>query len=409
MRVPLTAAIIGLIISILIDLYIYFDIKRYANPKFKKSISVAYAVSSLLLWSMLIIVLLLPKRDASYGIDSAMWMLFTYLSIYIPKVLYLICSAIGRLFTSKNKQRNIGSYVGFVIACVVFITFWVGAIVTRRQIDVVNIEVTSPKIPKSFDGYRVLQFSDAHVGTWGNDTSFVSKLVDRINSEHADLILFTGDIVNRESSEIKPFLKTLSRIKAKDGVMMVFGNHDYSGYVDWPSEEARIADFTKLDSMVRSIGWINLKNGHRFVKAGNDSIAVIGVENWGEPPFNKLGDLISAYPKTSENNLNDNNYKILMTHNPNHWRCVVTDESNIDLTLSGHTHAMQFEVKAGGWRWSPAVFRYPNWAGLYTSKAKDGTPMQLYVNIGCGEVGFPARIGAAVPELTVFTLRSDSK
>ena len=157
------------------------------------------------------------------------------------------------------------------------------------------------------------------------------------------------------------------------------------------------------------MGWDLLNNDYRYLTNGTDSIVVIGVENWGEPPFRQYGELTKSYLPTGNStvDLNDDNYKILLSHNPEHWNREITAVSNINLTLAGHTHAMQTEVNLFGWKWSPAVFRYPLWGGLYARDLKDGEKAYLYVNIGCGEVGIPARFGVAYPELTEITLRRE--
>ena len=279
--------------------------------------------------------------------------------------------------------------------------------VTRNNIDIVNVEFSSPKLPAAFDGYRIVQISDLHTGTWGTDTRFIERLVDSVNAQKPDLILFTGDIVNRQSAELAPFLGVLSRLHARDGVYSVLGNHDYGDYVDWPSAEEKRANLQLLKDWQRQIGWKLLNNSHTQIISEGDTIQLIGVENWGEPPFHQYGHLIEAYPISRDSifNLNDNRFKILMTHNPEHWRMEVSKISNIDLTLSGHTHAMQTEFKIGNWKWSPAVMRYPLWGGMYTTDNPQGEPMSIYVNIGAGEVGMPFRIGAT-PEVTVITLRN---
>lgn len=407
MRVPFLAALIGFVSVILLDLYIFFDIRSYTRRRRHRKIALAvYAVFSLLCWALLAVALFLPKRSAEVSILPQMWMVFILLSIYIPKLIYVIFSAIGRL-VSRGRSR-LGAAIGWPVATLVFVIMWWGVLFTRHDIHTNDVEIVSDRLPAAFDGYKVLQFSDAHVGTWGNDTVFISRLVDSINSKNADLILFTGDIVNRCSAELDPFVPVLRRLRAKDGVMAIWGNHDYDGYMDWNEPGDALKDLHRRDSLVtQELGWTVLANSRRFIKAGSDSIAVIGVENWGEPPFTTLGDLTRAYPVDSVNHgPNDSMFKILMSHNPAHWEKVVKYVSNIDLTLSGHTHAMQMMLKLGDWRWSPSKYRYPLWGGLYTETASDGTPMRLYVNIGVGEVGFPARVGAAYPELTLFTLKS---
>lgn len=409
MRIPVVAAILLLVLSVTVDVYILCDIRKYAARKRRNLYSWIYGVSCLLCWALIIVTLSLPRRSADDSILPVMWMLFTILSIYIPKFLYALISLVGRLVNVLARARSRGGVItGTVVAILAFVMMWWGVLFTRRDIEVNNVELVSDKLPESFDGFRIVQFSDAHVGTWGNDTTFISKLVDSINAQDADVILFTGDIVNQRSSELDPFMPVLSRLHAPHGVYAIFGNHDYAGYIDWPNPGDANDDVRKLSGKMHDMGWKLLANRTDFLKNGNDSIVLIGVENWGEPPFNTLGDLGKSYPDSlgTHRGLNDDMYKILLTHNPQHWKQVATEISNIDLTLSGHTHAMQMMFKAGDWKWSPGVYRYPEWGGLYSTKAKDGNPMNLYVNIGVGEVGFPARIGAAKPEITNIVLRT---
>lgn len=281
---------------------------------------------------------------------------------------------------------------------------WWGVLYGRYDIAVSEITVNSKRLPASFDGIKIAQFSDAHVGTWGQDTTFVTNLVNKINALNPDIIVFTGDIVNRKTDEILPFVNILKRLKAPLGVYSVMGNHDYGDYTDWPDEQAHAADTRQLRAIQTGMGWNLLCNTHKFIySAQGDNIAMIGVENWGEPPFKQYGDLKKAYPNA--NKIGDNNFKILLSHNPMHWHNEVREYTDIDLTLSGHTHAMQVLIGGIGTGFTPSSWRYPEWGGLYTHKGADGAIRNLYVNIGCGEVAIPARIGAS-PEITLITLHS---
>lgn len=399
--------VILIIVSVLADLYILKDIRQYCKSDKKNIFSWIYLSISIVFWALIIVAVSLPRTNATESILPAMWMIYIFVSVYIPKFLYIICSAIGRIIFLKRTKRNFGILPGIVIAVIIFIIMWIGVFYTRHDIVINRVEIKSSKLPESFNGFKIIQFSDTHVGTWGNDTSFVSKLVNEINSQKPDLILFTGDMVNRESSEAIPFKKIFSRLKATHGVYAIFGNHDYAGYVKWPDPADANKDCAKLGKIIQDdMGWKMLNNRSTFITNGNDSIVLIGVENWGEPPFNQLGDLGKSYPESPDklHGLNDNMFKILMTHNPMHWKQVATDISNIDLTLSGHTHAMQMMIKIGDFKWSPSSLKYKEWGGLYHDIAKDGTPMNLYVNIGAGMVGMPARLLDAKPEITVFTL-----
>lgn len=407
MRIPLIFAIVVMILAVIVDAYIFLYIKRNTS---KRLYAGAYGISALLCWAFVLVCILLPRRDADAGITFQMWGFYSFFTIYIPKYIFMIFSLIGglpRLW--KRSTWRTGLWIGLPVAVIAFCAMWWGALFTRRQIEVVNVDVASPNLPNGFDGYKIVQISDLHVGTWGKDTSFVSALCDSINAIRPDVIFFTGDIVNRNSRELQPFLRTLSTLHAKDGIFSVLGNHDYGDYVDWKTPQDKLENLSLLKDWERQIGWKLLNNENVPIVSKGDTIRLIGVENWGEPPFRQYGHLIDAYPISRDSlyNLNDNRYKILLTHNPEHWLREVIDVSNIDLTLSGHTHAMQMELRLGGWKWSPSSFKYSTWGGLYTRKNKDGKSLALYVNIGAGEVGMPFRIGA-YPEITVITLRKKS-
>lgn len=406
MRIPVVLMIILLVGSVLIDLYITNDIKKSTKrPVWWK----IYGISSIICWIFIIVTLSLPRRSESNDIIPIMWMLYAYLSVYIAKLIYLVFSLIGRLvrlISRSSYPYHPLRWVGVILAILLFAAMWWGVGVTRHEIEVNRISIVSPKIPLPFNGYRVVQLSDLHVGTWGRDTTFISTLVDSVNSLKPDLIVFTGDIVNRRTDELKPFIPVLSRLHAKDGVLSILGNHDYGDYVDWKDPEERIANNKLLADYEKKMGWDLLNNRKVFVERQNDSIMIIGVENIGDPPFPTYGDLELALSSSPDSlhNQNDSRYKVLLTHNPAHWSSYVSEHTNIDLTLSGHTHAMQMMLKLGNRKWSPAVFRYPQWGGMYPGYNKKGQPTPLYVNIGAGEVGMPMRLFAAYPEITLFTL-----
>lgn len=399
--------VILLAASVLVDLYILNDISRKARKGFWRKF---YLVTSVVCWVFIIVTLCLPRRSEDSGILTVMWMLYSYLTVYVGKLGYVICSLIGRLvraISHSRSKRHPARLVGAAVGITLFIMMWWGVGVTRRAIQVNEVEVESPKIPRSFNGYTIAQISDIHVGTWGTDTTFVSALVDSVNALHPDLILFTGDIVNRRTEELKPFISVLSRLKAPDGVLSILGNHDYGDYVDWSNPDDRLANNRELAADQERMGWDLLNNTRRFIAKGSDSIMVIGVENIGDPPFPTYGDLEKALPASSDSiyHQNDTRFKILMTHNPAHWDKEVSHKTNIDLSLAGHTHAMQMMIKIGGWEWSPAKFRYEQWGGMYERLNDRGHKTRLYVNIGAGEVGMPSRILNAYPEITLFTLK----
>lgn len=392
MRLPWFPLILFLVVSVLSDVYIYrcllTRLKNRCWSRVQKWSAIAFYV-------LLVIAVCLPRRSGDNGmLLSVMWMLYTFMSVYIGKYLFVLLdlvASVPRLF-KKHRVKFI-TWMGAVVGVGAFAIMWWGALIGRYHLDVKEVDIVRTDVPAGFDGYRIVQISDLHTGTYGNDTTFVSALVDKINSLSPDLVVFTGDIVNSRSYEITPHIAPLSRLRARDGVYSIMGNHDYGDYASWPSQADKDKSISYLKQSQSEMGWHMLNNESVILRQGNDSLALIGVENIGDAPFPIYGSLTRAYPS-----LNDSVFKVLLTHNPAHWTDSISGHDiNVPLTLSGHTHAMQIEI-AGH---SPAVYRYKTWGGLYADS--DSTHM-LYVNIGVGTVGFPARIGAS-PEITVLTLR----
>lgn len=396
MRIPLIPIILAIALCAGSDFIIYKSLSRLKNKLWKY----LHLVLAALLYILLFVALALPRREGDNNdLLRVMWMLFTFFSFYAPKFIYVIFSMLARLpqlwHHRDIKWLRIG---GAILGTAIFFAMWWGALINRYNIQVREVTIEIPDLPQAFDGYTIAQFSDLHTGTFGADTTFTSKLVDHINSLGADMIVFTGDIVNRKTDEIKPHTASLSRLHAHDGVISILGNHDYGDYYTWPDDDAKRANLSQLIDINREMGWNMLNNESHTIYAANDSsamLSIIGVENIGDYPFPVYGDLDKAMK-----GVDDKSVKILLTHNPAHWvNDIAGHNIDIPLTMSGHTHAMQIEV-AG---LSPAVFRYPTWSGLYTDKSNPYK--HLYVNIGAGTVGFPMRIGAT-PEITLFTLRA---
>lgn len=394
MRIPHLILLIFLIADLIVDGYIYALICRRTRNRFWKR---AYALSAVAFLAMLFTAIALPYREGSDNqLLVVMWMLYGYATVYIPKIFFVIIDLIAHLPRLwRHPHWKWVSRAGICGAILIFISMWWGALLNRFTIDVKPVEISITDLPESFDGYTIVQLSDLHLGSYNKNTTYVSRLVDEVNALEPDLIVFTGDIVNRRSAEMLPFTEVLSKLKARDGVISVLGNHDYGDYASWKTEEAKRRNLELMINTQRKMGWDLLLNETRLINRGNDSIAIIGVENIGDPPFHSYGDLDKAY-----STLNDSVTKILLSHNPAHWQSDIRCNTgvNIPLTLSGHTHAMQCTVG----KISPARLRYKYWGGLYDDGG--ATDNRLYVNIGIGTVGFPARIGAK-PEITLFTLR----
>lgn len=249
-----------------------------------------------------------------------------------------------------------------------------------------------PNLPKAFHGLRIGQISDIHSGSFKNSVA-VKGGVDLLLRELPDLVFFTGDLVNRQTDEIKEYFSVFDKVRAPLGVFSILGNHDYGEYRSWSSPEAKQQDFNSMLLAHKELGWDLLRNENRMLTEGQDSLAILGVENWGIKRFSKYGKIELAYEGTQEAGT-----RLLLSHDPSHWEAKVLDFPDIDITFSGHTHGFQFGVELGEFKWSPSQYLYKQWAGLYNKGAQ-----YIYVNRGYGFIGMPGRIGMA-PEITIFEL-----
>ena len=302
----------------------------------------------------------------------------TILFSAFPKVVFILFDAFLPWFFALIPALGVMGWFAFG-----FIEGW-------KRLELKHITFTSPDLPPYFDGYRLVQITDFHLGSFPPGNDFVQKVVDAINNEEPDMILFTGDLVNNQASEVEPYLDTLGQLHASDGIYSIWGNHDYCEYGNNHSIGALKRNRRMLYGYQESLGWHQLMNEHHVVSHGMASIAVIGVENPGQPPFTNRSNL-----KKAMKGLNPDMFKILLSHDPHHWRREVVGKK-IQLTLAGHTHAGQLKIG----KWTPARMAFKEWGGAY----RIGEQM-LYVSSGIGG-SFPFRLGAW-PELTVITLKRD--
>lgn len=373
-----------------VDYYLYHTLVK---PLHKRKITLLHWGISLL---FLLGVISISVHFVSGQIDlrQMMWFTFVYFLIYIPKLTFSLFSIPALFIKRADKSIRIFS---FVLSILIFAGFLFGLTLGKTYPRVERVTIVDNRLPASLSPLRVVQISDAHVGNMGECFEIMERVANEIELLNPDLVLFTGDLVNSRSEEVMPFIPTLSRIKARYGVYAVLGNHDYSDYARFDSPEEKQKNFEALINAYPLFGWTLLNNESVQIYSDSDSIAVVGVENWGDPPFPQHGDLEAAMA-----GLPDNQFKILLSHNPEHWRKKVQFDDRIDLTLSGHTHAMQFKLKLGSWQWSPAEWRYPLWSGLYSSEIN-----KLYVNDGLGYVFIPFRFGTR-PEITLITIEAGS-
>ena len=302
----------------------------------------------------------------------------TILFSAFPKVVFILFDAFLPWFFALIPALGVMGWFAFG-----FIEGW-------KRLELKHITFTSPDLPPYFDGYRLVQITDFHLGSFPPGNDFVQKVVDATNNEEPDMILFTGDLVNNQASEVEPYLDTLRQLHAPDGIYSIWGNHDYCEYGNNHSIGALKRNRRMLYGYQESLGWHQLMNEHHVVSHGMASIAVIGVENPGQPPFTNRSNL-----KKAMKGLNPDMFKILLSHDPHHWRREVVGKK-IQLTLAGHTHAGQLKIG----KWTPARMAFKEWGGAY----RIGEQM-LYVSSGIGG-SFPFRLGAW-PELTVITLKRD--
>ncbi len=409
-----TGGIIIIIIFLLLDAYIYSVIRTLSvSHRTRLLVGIIYwGIAILSITGLLLFVYTSPEimgRKIRTYLFSAIAMLF------FAKLLaasFFLIDDIRRLFqwggsklfladTAANPGKGQGisrssflSWIGIAAGSGLFGTFLYGF---RNQYNytLVKQKISFPNLPDEFKGFRILHISDIHSGTF-MDQRAVSRGVDKIMEQNADIILFTGDLVNDKASEMESYHRMFSQIAAPMGVYSVLGNHDYGDYISWPQDGlTKEQNLDKLKEVQAGMGWRLLMNEHVILKKGNAEIALIGIENWSaKSRFPKHGKMEPAYRGCERYP-----FKILMSHDPSHWDAEIRPKySDIDLMLSGHTHGMQFGVEIPGFKWSPIEYVYKQWAGLYEEGKQ-----KLYVNRGFGCIGYPGRVGI-LPEITLIEL-----
>jgi len=291
-------------------------------------------------------------------------------------------------------RRKFISQLALGLAAIPFASFIYGIIQGKYNYKVLKYQLSFKDLPDAFDGYTITQISDIHSGSFTNKEK-IQYGVDLINQQKSDLMLFTGDIVNNQASEMDNWISVFDKLEAKEGKYSILGNHDYGDYMDWDDPQDKIDNFKKVKEIHQKIGFDLLCNENRYIEKDGQKIALIGVENWGKG-FNQAGDLQKA-----SKGINQQDFKILMSHDPSHWEMKVKqDDFNYQLTLSGHTHGLQMGIEIPGWiKWSPSKFVYKQWAGLYEEFGR-----YVNVNRGFGYHAFPGRVGVW-PEITVIELK----
>jgi len=404
---PLIIFVVFAIFIIAMDLYALRGIQYLFSPG-RSGNSLFYYIYWGITFLMLVTLIVAGsmfqhQRDPSrfFGI---MLIMGIFLMLYVPKLLFNTTQLLGdlsSLVTSlfRHPAASFRSWFlvpGLFLGLLAFVAFGMGMVRGRTNLKVFKETIKIQSLPGSFDGLRIVQLSDIHLAGFYRHPGYIKKVVQRVNELEPDLVCFTGDMVHNFSEEVDPFTEILKEIKAPLGKYAVLGNHDYGTYFKWDSREEEEANLDRVKEQIRACGFDLLLNEHRTIALNGDSLEIIGVENWGKAPFPQLGELERAM-----SGVHPERIKILLSHDPSHWDLQVSNKKDIDLTLSGHTHGMQFGIEIGKFKWSPSQWTYQHWAGLYCENGQ-----QLYVNRGLGYTGFPGRVGIR-PEITLLILQPE--
>jgi len=334
-------------------------------------------------------------------IASLLLLFFDVFRLILSSLIYIfkrIKTGRSVLFKMRPRKRSV-AILCFSFGLLLFLVLSGGVFKGVYKFRVKEQIIHISDLPKGFDGFKIVQFSDLHLGNWAS-YSKLEEFVSIVNKLHPDIILFTGDLVNYQSDEAYPFGNILSQLQAPMGVYCILGNHDYGDYYRWRNDSLKKENMKGLEDFYKRIKWKLLRNENRLLIRGKDTVTLIGVENWGSMKrFKKRADMSKALQGMSRRGA-----ELLMSHDPSHWDKEVSMKyPDVDLTFSGHTHGMQFGIKTKNINWSPVKLIYKHWSGLYSVSHKKGKVQYLYVNTGLGNIIYPGRVGI-IPEITLFTL-----
>lgn len=415
---PIYARMLPLLLFLLvIDGYLWSSIRRMIfgfKPLWKYLLMVIYWLPLILIICCIIAGFFIAFVEWNIAlrtlIPGVIFILFVFkilpfIFLLIADVLRLFSFGIRSFIHGPIRFRDVArmkwiQLTGWVAGTLFLILMILGIVWWNYDFRVIQQEIILPELPSSFEGLKIVQISDIHLGSWACKQE-LRKAVDIVNDQHPDVIFFTGDMANYSTLDILPFEEILTHLKAPFGIFAILGNHDYGAYIKWPSEEAKKNDMRDLLRFYHRLGWKLLLNEHSVLRKGNDSIAILGVQNWGKAyRFQKLGDIPAA-----QRGVENMPVQLLLSHDPSFWDSIICHKfRNIDVTFSGHTHGFQFGIECCGIKWSPAQYLYKQWGGLYEKPVPGSHPQYIYVNRGLGSLGYPGRIGI-LPEITVFILR----
>lgn len=402
-------------IMLMVDFYVFQSLKLVTMNLSSRSKWIIYGIY----WSFTVVSMLLFILVPFYKFENIPTFIKTYVFVIligffiaklvaslfflfddVRRILQWVVMAVLTRFTELKPQVGEGitrsvflSWIGLGVGGGLFGTLLYG-FTNKYKYRLEKVKLSFDNLPQAFKGIRIIQISDIHSGSL-EDIAAVEKGIEKIMEQKPDLILFTGDLVNNEAAEMKLLTSVFAKLSAPLGVFSILGNHDYGDYKQWASKEAKEKNMNELKDVHHKMGWRLLLNEHVVLQKDSETMALIGVENWGaKGNFSKYGDLTKAYEGSSQHP-----FKLLMSHDPSHWEAEVCKSfKDIDLVLSGHTHGMQFGIEIPGFRWSPVQYMYKQWAGLYKNKNQ-----KLYINRGFGFLGYPGRVGI-LPEITLIEL-----
>jgi len=401
--------IIFFLLILSIEFYSYFGLRAslFSNAK------VLYTIFYLLTTALTVFGILLMFFSAkagyatqTYGVNILFGVAFAFVIVKLIMSSLFLVEDIFRgflwLFQTVVKFRGAEyisrSYIFSLVALIFSGLLWFGlnygVIFGKYNFKVHTKVVEFENLPPEFDGFRIAQISDLHLGTF-DKTDMVQKGFDLLQAQNPDIIVFTGDMVNNRAEETVPYIDMVKNLHAPFGKFTILGNHDYGSYIPWKTQAEKLANIERLIEFERQMGLNLLKNTNVPIVKGTDTIYIAGVENWGLLPFPQYGDLDSAL-----STITAGDFVVLLSHDPTHWKeKVLNYPKNVALTLSGHTHGMQMGIEIGNLRWSPVKYKYKDWADLFEQGGK-----YLYVNRGFGHIGYPGRLGIW-PEITIIELR----
>lgn len=384
---------------LLVELISYFGIRQLINRNSKYVnifFTIIYVFISLIVTSLLLYSFANPEviREARNYNYFYLVISITFLNIF-PKFVFSVLTLFSYLFRwLGGKQLQLKMLAGsFIVSLGIFVVILYGLLWGGKNVNVEKKELYFDNWPEQLNGFKIVQLSDIHFGSFGNNTKVMENTVRVVGQLNPDLLLFTGDLVNNFSEEIKGFEPYLTQLTGRYGKYSIEGNHDYGDYSSWPDSTSKKRNVQQIHSSLTDAGFKLLLNNWDKISAKDTSFSLIGVRNWGHPPFPQYANLDVAMK-----GIPANSFKILMSHDPAYWNDIVVPQTDIPLTLSGHTHGGQFGIKIAGIEFSPIYFIEKTWGGLYQFSNQT-----LYVNRGLGTIGYQGRIEMR-PEITVLTL-----